>query len=201
MGECSSSLVQTLLLGFKAFVFEFDDIENALPLQFGGAPSIFDITFLRLKLKSLDLWIKIDIAAYQIKTGEVQLSFNDWANEIFSERLLVEIPSLSLACINAESAALHDGDLLSASSTEVQARIETRIKLSLYNRKSNFEESRSKQQNHVKDHDKPTGRGKFLLNDSIFPRSSLDADGDGDETTFQAPPMPPPIYGRFTLPI
>ncbi|KAK6390810.1 Macrophage colony-stimulating factor 1 receptor, partial [Oleoguttula sp. CCFEE 5521] len=105
LGECSESFIHDAALAAKAFVFAFSDRENALPLE---APiMVFDATFLQLKTDIIRVGLHVGANAIIASTGPVSVEFNDWADELFSQRVKVEVPDLTLACLDASTLARH----------------------------------------------------------------------------------------------
>jgi hypothetical protein len=158
-GECSSAFVRTLALAVKAFMFSLDDEENALPLW--HIDPLHDITFLRLRLEGIRLWLLVEQAALLLSTGAIELKLDDWAGPSFSERLKIRVPDLTLAAVDRQSAARHRSKPHPPVTTH--AYFQTTVDVSMIERKPNFAKDRHQQQHHVRLHDQRTRRTDFLL--------------------------------------
>ncbi|KAK3688539.1 hypothetical protein B0T22DRAFT_156802 [Podospora appendiculata] len=157
-GECTTEFLTTLIRGASAFGFSFDDDENALV-----SPSsiiLYDVTFLRIALHSICLWLHIEEAAFLVSTGSIGINFNDWARSHYSRRADITIPGIKLSCVNAESASRHKKR--AHHPVETDALIETSVRLAIIGRKVNFGTERKLQQELVRREDQRTLRTPFL---------------------------------------
>lgn len=163
-GECTTEFLMTLIGGAKAFGFSLDDDENAL-IPYGSVV-MYDVTFLRVVVQSVDLWLHVDEAAFQFSTKKIDVNFNDWARTHYSKRANIKIPDLQIACVNSESAARHKSRLRSR--VETDAMLKTSIHFAIIGRKPDFTEARRIQQELVRREDQRTHRTEFLLQHGIL---------------------------------
>lgn len=160
-GECSSEFLEKAAGAARSFAFTFDDDENALPL---AKPIIIhDSTFLRLKTKTIRVWLHIAKDVVLMSTGPVTLEFNDLATSTFSLQLKVLIPDLTVACVDARSASRHRTRAGERHTVETHAYLQTTLALNMLERKLDFEVEREKQQSHMRKEDQRTHRTPFLL--------------------------------------
>ncbi|KAL1855139.1 Macrophage colony-stimulating factor 1 receptor [Paecilomyces lecythidis] len=160
-GECSVEFLRHMVTAIRNFDFSLDDKENALPELVPVA--LHDVTFLRATIDSLHLSVIVDATALMLRTGTVTVQFNDWADFMFSKRLNVGIPNLTVAAVDRRSAARYQGRHYESVLTHALFR--TDITLKMAQRKSNFDEDRRLQQEHIRVHDQRTNRTPWLLFD------------------------------------
>lgn len=158
-GECTADCLATLVRAGKAFGFEFDDDENALIPY--SAIVMFDVTFLRVAVESVKLWLHVDEAAFLLSTAAIDIKFNDWARSHYSKRADIQVPDLQISCMNSETVsrqrfkAHHD--------LEADAFFKTTIHLTIIGRKFHFTHERKLQQELIRREDQRTHRTEFLL--------------------------------------
>ena len=197
-GECNVEFLRTLLFGLRVCDFSLDDVENALPPTV--LEMLHDITFLRVIVKSVRIWLRVSPSAFLLSTNKINLTLNDWANELFSDRISVSVPGLTLACIDEESAQRQRGKQFSHSLTELaksktHAYVSTDLLVTVFGHKSGAAEKRDHQQKHVQDHDFGTGRAAFLLQHPTRQHSITGNQKTATSSPMSAPSMPPPLYG------
>lgn len=185
-GECHPEFFRKLANGARAFVFTFDDDENALPSI--TPPVLHDVTFLRASVESVHIWLHVEEAAFLLSTGNISVNFNDWAGSHYSKKSNIKIPDLQLACVDAESASRHRSR--TQHPVETHALIRTTISFAMIDKKLEFVEERLLQQEHIKRHDQRTHRADFLLHNELLDDSVLTA---VDPPAMSVPPMPVPI--------
>ncbi|KAI4195048.1 MAG: hypothetical protein LQ350_007430 [Teloschistes chrysophthalmus] len=191
-GECSGSFLKALNTALQCFSFTLDDDENALPTLF---PSIIhDLTFLRVRLPLLRIWLTVEEAALQLNAKSISLEYNDRAGLIFSERLRLHLPSLAIAVVKT-SDIVSDPESC-AIQFEPVVFIESTLRLSMHHRKGEFISDRKLQQHHITLHDTRTRRTPWLLNDDQR-TPTLDANSHPGSTVpaMPFPPMPEPLQG------
>lgn len=172
-GECTTDFLTTLVGGGKAFGFTLDDDENAL-IPYSSVV-MYDVTFLRVFVHSIQLWLHVDEAAFLFSTEQIDINYNDWARTHYSKRADIKIPDLQVACVNSESAARHKSRLHTR--VETDALLKTSIHFSLIGRKPDFAEARQMQQELVRREDQRTRRTQFfLLPDMLGPYISDSVD-------------------------
>jgi hypothetical protein len=157
-GECSAEFLSVLVHAGKAFGFTFDDDENALIPA--SAVVMYDVTFLRVSVHSVSLWLHVDEAAFQLSTGQISVNYNDWARSHYSKRANIRIPDVKLSCVNSECAARNQSR--SHEAVETDLLVQTSIHLATIGRKYDFAHERKLQQELVRREDQRTHRTGFL---------------------------------------
>ncbi|KUI55004.1 Protein CSF1 [Cytospora mali] len=145
-GECTAEFLTALMRGGKAFGLSFDDDENALISN--ASIVMYDVTFLRVIVQSVRLWLHVDEAAFLFSTGSIDVSYNDWARSHYSKRSNITIPDIQLSCVNAESASRQRSRSHDAVETDLMVR--TSVHLATIARKFDFSNQRQAQQELVR---------------------------------------------------
>lgn len=158
-GECTVDFLSSLAKGGASFGFMFDDVENALVPY--SSLVFYDVTFIRIDVLSVHMWLHVDEAAFLLSTGPIAVRSNDWARSHYSKRANINIPNIEVSCVNADSASRH----LSRRHHPVDtaAYLRTDIRVSSVGRKFRFSEQRKIQQDLVRREDQRTDRTTFLL--------------------------------------
>ncbi|KAG9258040.1 uncharacterized protein F5Z01DRAFT_717790 [Emericellopsis atlantica] len=182
-GECTAEFLAALARGGTAFAFTFDDVENALVPY---SSLVFDdVTFARVDVESVHLWLHVDEAAILLSTDRVTVNSNDWANSHYSKRADIDIPNIQVSCVDSESAARHKAR--PDHPVDTIAYLQTNVRMASIGRKLHFSEKRSLQQELVRREDQRTTRTPFLLKpdylDEFLP--------DPIEPPAQCAPAPP----------
>lgn len=196
-GQATPNFVRTLIFSIKAFLFTFDDLENALPAE---EEIINDATFLRLSVKSIHVQINEGTAGWLISSESIRLMFNDWSSGLISDVISLVIPDLLISCV--DNGGLGDAQKNTSSNVSGEskamkphARFSTNIFVSVFGQKALLKERRDLQQKHIHDHDLKTRRTSFLLHETSS-KGLFGAVGVGVEvaaTSMSIPSMPPPI--------
>ncbi|PNY23236.1 Protein CSF1 [Tolypocladium capitatum] len=183
-GECTAEFISSLAKGGAAFSFTFDDVENALVPY--SSVIFHDITFVRVTVDSIHLWVHVDEAAFLVSTDTIEVNSNDWARTHYSKRANISIPNVQVSCVNAESAARHSSRRQHP--VETVAYLHTNIHLATIGREFHFTAERKIQQDLVRREDQRTGRTPFFLLDGL--------DGDFVPEAVDPPAQcsPPPPY-------
>ena len=197
-GECSSAFLRALLSSIKCFAFSFDDDENALPPL---NPSIIhDVTFLRLSVNSIEVWLRLGPLAFLFRTMEITLAFNDWAGNYFSQHMNLHITELTLGNVGSQEALepRNKADLAKVT----QAYLGATIDIHMLKRNRDFEEDRRLQQSHLKLHDSRTNRTPWLLQLDQAPISATLKPGTKIRPpAMQFPLMPEPLTNMEGIPL
>ncbi|KAI1825534.1 hypothetical protein F4861DRAFT_537995 [Xylaria intraflava] len=183
-GECSAEFLTSLVRGVETFGFSLDDDENAL------VPPVvmYDVTFLRVHVDSLHVWLHVDESAFLCSSGPVQVNYNDWARTHYSRRADISIPRLEFSCIQSEPVARHNSKLKSHVEADIFFR--SAVHFALVGRKYDFAKARRLQQELVQRHDQRTRRTDFL----IIPDLPSNHHPDSIEPVAQSiPAVPPPV--------
>ncbi|KAH7328007.1 hypothetical protein B0I35DRAFT_472765 [Stachybotrys elegans] len=157
-GECTAEFLAALSLGGGAFNFTFDDVENALVPY--SSLVFHDVTFARVSVESVRLWLRVDDAAFLLSTQTIEIDHNDWARSHYTARSRVHIPDLQLSCVNADVAARHK--TRHQQPVEASAFIRTDVYITIIGRKFQFTNERKLQQEAIQHEDQRTGRAQFL---------------------------------------
>jgi hypothetical protein len=189
-GECTVEFLTTLADAGKAFAFTFDDDENAL-VSFSSIV-VYDVTFLRVFVHSVRLWLHVEDAAFLFSTGAIDVNYNDWARSHYSRRASINIPDIRLSCLNAELATRHKAR--SQHAVEADALVETSVRVAIIGRKADFSRERKLQQELVRKHDQRTHRTPFLvLEDLVEDNFTPDF---VDPPAQSVPPIPMPLQSE-----
>ncbi|GAB7354651.1 hypothetical protein MBLNU459_g5081t1 [Dothideomycetes sp. NU459] len=189
-GDCSFELIQQLVRAGRALAFSLDDHENALPLA-QTAP-IPEATFVRVNTGTVCLWVYDGKAAIRLYCDPVEVHQNDYARRLFSSRLVVNIPNLSLTCADADSTARHRVREAEKPAPCI-AFVQTSVELTVVTRKAHFQAEYETQQKHIRQQDARSGRAHFLLDDIIEQESELDNDMTNDPPSMSLPSLSLPI--------
>lgn len=182
-GECTSEFLSSLAKGGASFAFHFDDVENALVTY--SSLVFHDITFSRLCVSAIRLWLNIDEAAFLFSTGTIELNMNDWARSHYSKRTNIHIPNLEMACVHRDNESrqrLRNRVLL-----KPDAFLKADVHIAQIGRKFKFSEERSLQQELVSREDQRTHRTPFL----ILPEFVRDFTPEQVDHPAQCAPVPP----------
>ncbi|KAF4971766.1 hypothetical protein FZEAL_9757 [Fusarium zealandicum] len=158
-GECTSEFLIAVAKGGQGLAFSFDDVENALVPY--SSLIFYDVTFARVVVESVQVWLHVDEAAFLVSTDSIDVNFNDWARSHYSKRADIVVPNIRVSCVNAESASRHKSRYQHP--VETEAHLQTTIRLAVIGRKFNFSEERKIQQELVQREDQRTHRTEFLL--------------------------------------
>lgn len=191
IGECSPQFLASLARALQSFDCSFDNEENALPPLFPTA--LYDVTFLRARVRSIHISVLLDKDALIIKCGTVSTNFNDWANARFSKRMSLVVPDLTIAAIDRTS--VDNSDTLIAPDVLPTALFHAPIRMKMAQRRDDIVDSRRLQQDHVKSHDQRTQRTPWLLYDwdDIESGSQYPGQDVATKPTIAIPTMPEPL--------
>lgn len=198
-GECTADFLTALIRGGKAFGLSLDDDENALISN--SSIVMYDVTFLRVFVQSVRLWLHVDEAAFLFSTGSIDVNYNDWARSHYSKRANIKIPDIQLSCVNAESASRQRSRSNDAVETDLMVR--TSVHLATVSRKFDFSNQRQLQQELVRREDQRTSRTPFLVLPGILQDHVPDL---VDPPMQPVPPVPQPTlaadvpYDKVSLP-
>ncbi|KAJ9137327.1 Fermentation associated protein [Pleurostoma richardsiae] len=181
-GECTADFLTSLMRGGKSFGFSFDDDENAL-IPYSSVV-MYDITFLRVFVQSIRIWLHVDEAAFLLSTGSIDVKYNDWARSHYSRRANIRVPDIQFSCVNSETAARHKSR--SQSPIQPDALVHTSLHLAIIGRKFAFSQERKLQQEHVRREDQRTHRTEFLIVPGLLQEPLIP-----DRTDPPAQPVPP----------
>ena len=158
-GECSVDFCLCLSTAFRCFTLSFVDAENALPPLI--PLSIHDVTFLRARVRSVLVALRIDQTAFLLGVQEAKIEYNDWAGPHFSDRLYVLVPDLTLSIVDAHGASMEQSLLKSAVKTHAYMKVT--LESSRVKRKQDSRQTYHVQQDYIKLHDSRTGRVPWLV--------------------------------------
>ncbi|KAL2158962.1 hypothetical protein VTH06DRAFT_2992 [Thermothelomyces fergusii] len=187
-GECTTEFLITLASAGTAFGFTLDDDENAL-IPFSSV-AVHDVTFLRVFVDSVRIWLHVEDAAFLLVTGTLDVNYNDWARSHYSRRADISIPDIKLSCLNAELATRHKAR--SQQVVDADALIRTSVRLAIIGRKADFTRERKTQQELVRKHDQRTHRTPFLILPAVAEDGPAILDSV-DPPAQSVPPVPMPM--------
>ncbi|KAL5601153.1 hypothetical protein BROUX41_005958 [Berkeleyomyces rouxiae] len=202
-GECNSSFLAALALGGQTLGFNFDDEENSL-VSFSSI-IYYDVTFLRLHVDAVKLWVHVDEAAFLLSTGKIEVDYNDWARSHYSKKANISLPDIQISCINTDDGCSGKPKYSSCSTgipgasrtfvpVDANVMVKTHVNLTVIDRKFNFTKERKKQQELIRREDQRTQRIPFLL----FPEYAGDYMPEAVDIPAQAvPPVPHPVNDGF----
>ena len=193
-GECSIEFFKCLTSALECFDFTFDDAENALPPLHPDI--VHDVTFFRARLQSVSIALRMEQAAFLLMTGKISFNFNDWADALFSDRLQLLIPHLTLAIADSSAAATGRVNLQGTSATH--ACLQTAIEMNGIHRKGDFKVDRNLQQSHIALHDMRTRRVSWLIHEEGH-EGAITGSSRLNKTRPPAmpyPPMPEPVLTK-----
>ena len=186
-GECSATFIKDLLSALRCIAFSYEDLENSLPLV--KPTTIHDLTFLRLKVDTVKVWVPIEQAALLLQIESLDMRFDDWANPRFSDHLRANITGIRLASVDIQSSSWRRSG---SNHRTALAYLETSLKIRLVSTKPDSDANCELQQNHIKLHDLRTQRVSWLLQTSRSEQPQPAVKIRAPAMPF--PPMPAPIY-------
>ena len=157
-GECSVDFLRTGILAVRCFALSLDDEENALPQVKQNI--IHDVTFLRARLRSVHIALRVEDVAFLLGTQTVEIGLNDLAGPLFSDRLHAKVPGLTIAI--ADDHGSTSGPHGSPTVSKTFAFLQTDIILNRITRGMKFIHNRQLQQNHVAMNDLRTNRVPWM---------------------------------------
>jgi len=184
-GECSIDFLRCFAMSLGCFALSFEDAENALPPL--NPPVIHDVTFLRARTQPILVGIRVEQAALLLSTANVRLDYNDWAGPLFSDRMHVHVPDLTVAVVDVHGASINRSIPEDGASTH--AYMQLTLELDRVKRKRDFKADRQLQQDHIALHDSRTRRTPWLI---LEPEHVLDIGASRRPTKFRSPAMPYP---------
>lgn len=196
-GECTSAFVRTLTFAVQSLIFTIDEEENALPPV--NPVEIHDITFLRVHVDGVRLWLLTEGAAMLVELDETDINLNDWAGPNFSKNIQATVPRLFVSAVDRTSASRAHNKTTPHANQHVKtlACFQTSIDIQALDKKAHFARDRALQQSHVRFHDQRTHRVDWLLHHQSQGRpSSRQADWARHPPAAQLPPMPEPVLKR-----
>ncbi|KAI0165642.1 putative fermentation associated protein [Xylariaceae sp. FL1272] len=185
-GETSAAFLTALAQGGKAFGFSLDDDENAL-IPYSSIVSN-DITFLRVYVDSIQLWLHVEESAFLCSLSSLEVTYNDWARSHYSRRADIKLPHLEVSCVESEATARYNSRL--KPSVQADLLFRTNLHFALIGRKYDFAKEREIQQRLVQRHDQRTHRTGFLLIPGVLDDGKPDV---VDPLAQSVPTVPEPI--------
>ncbi|MCJ1464784.1 hypothetical protein MMC07_003397 [Pseudocyphellaria aurata] len=161
-GEFCGDFMNGLILALRCFKFVYEDAENALPCS--HLQVIHDVTFLRVRARPVNIWLRFEQAAFMFRLQQANISYKDLAGKLFSEQLHVSVPIMILAIVDTEGQSIDRSGSLSSATTA--AYLETSIDARMVKRKLYSNESRRLQQGHLYHQDSRTHRIPWLVQGS-----------------------------------
>jgi hypothetical protein len=180
-GEAKIPFLQAINSAMESFVYNLQDVENALPEI---SPPDRDITFLRLNAAGASLALPVDTEEIRIQLGPTTLGADDRTSLLRSSKATVSIQSLAVQ-------VLHKGKLV--------ASFDTALRMTLLGRRQDLLDHGPKQSRHVQDNDAPSRRAWFL-----YSKKKGHVQDDLDTFEIDLPPLAPErvtnIHSRMYTP-
>lgn len=186
IGECEDAFLSRIVAVVISLVSTIGDEENALPVS--HEVIIHDASFIKFKCPLVKLWFHVGTEAFMVYTRDVLGSFNDYVTELFSQRLQMKIPELSVACIDGNTAPRHRSGLCHVA--ETHAHVSTALSFNMVSRQMNFSEGKDLQQAHIQIHDRRALRAQFLLENRL---KATVQDPKADSVSIPLPNLPGPL--------
>ena len=190
-GEGSPQFIHDVSMASRAFPFAFPDRENALPLR---APSIVsDATFVQVRTSTLRTWLHLDKVAFLFAADPIEVTVNDLADALFSQRIKCVIPKAKVACIDTDDLLRHRTSARNRRTARTYGLFETGVMISVVTRRVHFGEDKRNQQEHLRTADARTGRVPYLLQGNGADRLPGEGASALKPPAMQFPPFPTPI--------
>ncbi|KAI6875343.1 hypothetical protein KC338_g770 [Hortaea werneckii] len=190
-GECTSAFAHDLALALRTFAFAFQDGENALPVV---SPNLYnDVTFVQVRTDIIKTWLHVGKDALLFSAEPISVDTSDWAGQSFSQRITVLAPLITFACVDAKSASRNRSSKSKKSQAHTFAFLQTGASVDVVIRKKDFENERRKQQAHIRQSDRRTGRFPFLLYGPQDLPEDYTEEGDVQPPAIAYPFFPYPI--------
>jgi hypothetical protein len=166
-GEVRVPFLQAINLALDSFIYNLEDLENALP---DISHPDRDITFLRLSAAGSHLKLVVDAEEILICLGPVTLGADDRTSLLRSSKATLSIQSLVISI-------LHD-------KTKV-ASFASSIRITVLGRRPDLLDHGPKQSNHVRQHDAQSRRAWYL-----YSKKKGHVEDDLDTFEIDLPPLP-----------
>jgi hypothetical protein len=143
-GEAKIPFLQAINSALDSFVYNLDDVENALPEM---TPLDRDITFLRLNAAGANMKIPVEEDEIHIQLGPTTLGADDRTSLLRSLRSTINVESFTVK--------VHRKGRVSAS-------FNTALRITMLGRRQDLLDHGPKQSRHVRQNDAPSQRAWFL---------------------------------------
>jgi hypothetical protein len=143
-GEVKVPFLQAINMALDSFVYNLEDLENALPEI---SPPDRDITFLRVNAAGAKLRIPVGKEEILIQLGPVTLGADDRTSLLRSSRATVSVQSLAISVRRDETTV---------------ASFTSSIRVTMLGRRPDLLDHGPKQSKHVRENDAPSRRAWFL---------------------------------------
>ncbi|ANB14604.1 Csf1p [Sugiyamaella lignohabitans] len=175
----------------RCLVYSYEDMENSLLIP---EPPLYDVTFVSAKISKVKAQFSSEKYILELVTSAIDFRFNDLANERYSERVTLEIPSICTSILDRFPYA--------NKAHSIKATFRTSLIVSNFGQKRNMELCREYQQDHIRLHDAPFHRCAFVLDSKRrkSPEYSVAGVRAGPVPSIPILGVPPPIT-RDTMPI
>lgn len=190
-GKCSDETLECLFRMLHSFIFSFQDSENALVCT--QAQVIHDLTFLRARIMPMKIGLQLQNTAFLFSSNEIKVCYNDLIGQLFSEKLSICAPKLTIACVT--NAVVSADERISGSAVAPSAYVTTAIDANMVRQTRNFTSNRQLQQSHISQHDGRTNRVPWLIQSPEQPPllNSSDRLSKYKAPAIPIPPIPRPV--------
>ena len=155
VGECSTSFIGKATAAAQAAALTIVDEENAVPIP--QLIFLHDCTFVRFQCSMIRFLVHMPDDALLFNASNIHGTFNDFARKMFSQRLKMDMPDVSLSCVDCNELKLAELPM------EILASVHTSLSLTMVQRAPHFSEAQRLQRDHIQTHDERTQRAQFLL--------------------------------------
>lgn len=165
-GEMRVPFLQAVNLALDSFIYNLEDLENALP---DISPPDRDITILRVSAAGAHLKVAVDTEEILICLGPVTLGADDRTSLLRSSKATISIQSLAISILHNE--------------TKV-ASFNSSMRVTVLGRRPDLLDHGPKQSMHVRQHDAPSRRAWYL-----YSKKKGHVEDDIDTFEIDVPPL------------
>jgi hypothetical protein len=166
-GEAKIPFLQAINSALNSFVYNLDDVENALPEM---TPLDRDITFIRLNAAGANMKIPVEEDEIHIQLGPTTIGADDRTSLLRSFRSTINVESFKVK--------IHPKGRVSAS-------FKTALRITMLGRRPDLLDHGPKQSRHVRQNDAPSQRAWFL-----YSKRRSQSKFDFEAFEIDLPPLP-----------
>lgn len=155
----SSQFLSKLVATAQSLALTIEDAENALPIV--PPPPLHDRTYVRFGCPLIQFQSEVEQDLFAVTIKQVHGAFNDAVDDRFSQKVIMNVPSIEVASVDARASARRE--VLSSSDT--LAYLQTSVSLTVLQRAADFPSQKDAQRNHVAQMDVKGRRATFIYDD------------------------------------
>lgn len=194
--NCSENFIAKTVAAAQSLVTTVGDVENAMPVPL--LPMLHDITYVRFACPLLSLWTHTHDDTFMFKIQDINGSFQDCAGQHFSQRLHIQIPHISFACLDRSTSS--EFDSRDNTLPETFAYVHTALTMTMVQRDPSFEENRQKQQDFVAIQDQRSHRAMFFSAASGIRTGISPGNETFEQPSVSLPKLPAPLQSSDFVP-